>query len=108
LRGVIHCFTGTPEQARQYLDLGLCVGFTGIIFKPIPGIDWSEIIKVAPLEKILVETDAPYLAPPQAGQERSEPLFVKYVVEEIARIKNLGYQEVSEVTTKNARELFKI
>lgn len=108
LRGVIHCFTGSIEQMQRYLDLGLYLGFNGIVFKSIPGIDWQEIITKAPLEKILVETDAPYLTPPEAGQERNEPLFMKYVVQEIAKIKQVSYQEVSEITTQNARELFSI
>jgi len=108
LRGVIHCFTGTLEQAQEYLALGLYLGFTGIIFKQIPGLDWAEIIQTCPLERMLVETDAPYLTPPAAGKERNEPIFVKYVVEEIARIRNLSYQEVSEITTQNARRLFNI
>jgi TatD DNase family protein len=107
-RGVIHCFTGTWQQAQEYLNMGLYLGFNGIIFKQIQGIDWQEIISKTPLEKILVETDAPYLTPPMTDQERNEPIFVKYVVQEIAKIKKLSYQEVSEITTKNARELFKI
>lgn len=106
LRGVIHCFIGNQERAKQYLDLGLDIGFTGIIFKLIPGIDWPEIIKAVPLEKILVETDSPYLG--QSADPRNEPLFVKRVAEEIARIKNIGYEEVSEITTSNARQLFLI
>ncbi|MDP3093187.1 MAG: TatD family hydrolase [bacterium] len=119
LRGVMHCFTGTVEQMRQYLALGLSLGFNGIIFKQIAGINWQEIIKAAPLDRILVETDAPYLIPPnssvvqregQCGSAnlRNEPLFVKQVVREIAKIKKLSYQEIEEQTTKNARELFSI
>ena len=61
-----------------------------------------------PLENIVLETDAPYLMPPQANAERNEPLFVKYVAEEIARIKNIGIGEVADVTTKNAKKLFSI
>ncbi|MBI4359401.1 MAG: TatD family hydrolase [Candidatus Nealsonbacteria bacterium] len=106
--GVIHCFTGTVEQAKEYLGLGLYLGFTGIIFRQIPGIDWPEIIKAAPLEKTLVETDAPYLTPPRADRERNEPVFVRFVVEEIAKIKGVSYEEVARITTENARRLFKI
>jgi TatD DNase family protein len=118
LRGVIHCFTGTLEQMRQYLDRGLYLGFNGIIFKQIPGIDWQETISKAPLDRILVETDSPYLIPPQISINqsyqyksvlgRNEPLFVKQVVQEIAKIKKLSYQEVSEITTQNARKLFNL
>ncbi len=119
LLGVIHSFTGTIEQMQQYLGKGLYLGFNGIIFKQIMGINWQEIIKTAPLDRILVETDSPYLIPPNvsvvqrldqrdSANLRNEPLFVKQVVQEIARIKNISYEEVSEITTKNARTLFRI
>ena len=108
LRGVIHCFTGNIEQAREYLDLGLYLGFNGIIFKNIQGINWQEIILKAPLDRILIETDSPYLTPPMAGVARNEPIFVKYVAQEIAKIKKLSYEEVTIQTTKNAQVLFNI
>ena len=115
LHGVIHSFTGTIEQMRQYLDTGLYLGFNGIIFKQIPGIDWQEIIKAAPLDRILVETDAPYLIPlpavalaKEGAALRNEPVFVQEVVREIAKIRKLSYQEVLEITTKNAKSLFNI
>jgi len=108
LRGVIHCFTGNIEQAREYLDLGLYLGFNGIIFKNIQGINWQEIILKAPLDRILIETDSPYLTPPMAGVARNEPIFVKYVAQEIAKIKKLSYEEVTVQTTKNAQVLFNI
>ncbi|MBU4351003.1 TatD family hydrolase [Candidatus Parcubacteria bacterium] len=118
LHGVIHCFTGNIEQMQQYLDIGLYLGFNGIIFKQIAGINWQEIISNTPLDRILVETDAPYLIPPisedqhldqrQSANPRNEPLFVKRVVQEIAKIKKLSYQEVLEITVQNARKLFKI
>jgi TatD DNase family protein len=115
LRGVIHSFTGTIGQMQQYLALGLYLGFNGIIFKQIAGINWQEIIKAAPLNRILVETDAPYLIPlpavalaKEGAALRNEPVFVKEVVKEIAKIRKLSYQEIEEQTTKNARELFSI
>lgn len=100
-RGVIHCFTGTWLDARQYLEMGFSLGFNGIIFK----LNLDEIIKKTPLDKILIETDCPYLTPPQESG-RNEPLYLKYIAERIAKIKNLGYEKVAEVTTKNAQELF--
>jgi len=108
VKGVIHCFTGNPEQARQYLEMGFYLGFNGIIFKQIPGLNWTEIIQKMPLGKILVETDSPYLTPPVANQERNEPLFVRYVVQEIAKIKQVSYEEVAEITTQNAQGLFNL
>ncbi len=101
--GVIHCFTGNWQQAQKYMDMGFYLGLNGIIFK----LDLDEVIKNAPLEKILLETDCPYLTPlPMAG--RNEPLYVKYVAEKIAKIKSLDYKEISQTTTKNARNLFSI
>lgn len=102
-RGVIHCFTGTSEQARKYLSLGFYLGFNGIIFK----LNLDETIKQVPLEKILVETDCPYLTPPQLEGRRNEPLAVKYVGEEMARIRGTSFEGVMEATTKNAQQLFK-
>jgi len=104
LNGVVHCFTGTKEEAEDYLKMGLYLGINGIIFK----LDLNEVIKDTPLEKMLIETDCPYLVPPMARAERNEPLFVKYVAERIAEIKKTSFQEVVEATTRNARELFKI
>ncbi len=102
-KGVIHCFTGTWEEAKKYLEMGFCLGFNGIIFK----LNLDEIIKKTPLERILIETDCPYLTPsPIEG--RNEPLYVKYVAEKIAKIKNSNFEEIAKITTKNAKELFKI
>jgi len=103
LRGAIHCFTGNWQQAERYLEMGLYLGFNGIIFK----LDLDEIIKKTPLEKILIETDCPYLTPPPM-EGRNEPLYVKYVAEKIAKIKNLSYEKVSNITTENAKKLFNI
>jgi len=108
-RGVVHCFTGTWEQAKDYMNMGFYLGFNGIIFssfaKSFGGLD--EIIKKIPLGNILIETDCPYLTPnPMTG--RNEPLYVKYVAEKIAEIKKLSFEEIAKITTKNAQELFKI
>jgi len=103
LNGVVHCFTGTWEQAIEYLDMGFYLGFNGIIFK----LNLDEIIKKIPLDKILIETDCPYLTPPQI-EGRNEPLYVKYVAEKIAQIKKLSYDKISAITTENAIKLFKL
>jgi len=109
IKGVIHCFTGSWEQAKEYLEMGFYLGFNGIIYK----LDLDEVIKKTPLEKILVETDCPYLTPPLpsealAKEGRNEPIFIKYIIKRIAEIKNIDYQKVAEITTSNARRLFKI
>lgn len=100
-RGVIHCFTGNLAEAKEYLSLGFYLGFNGIIFK----LNLDEVIAKTPLDRILIETDCPYLTPlPMEG--RNEPLYVKYVAEKIAKVKNLSYQELSQATTQNAKKLF--
>ena len=104
LPGVIHCFTGTWKQAQRYLDMGFYLGINGIIYK----MDLKEVIKNTPLEKILIETDCPYLTPQQAGVERNEPIFVKYIAQDVAKIKNIDFQKVVNTTTQNARKLFRI
>ncbi len=104
LKGVIHCFTGNWEQAREYLEMGFHLGFNGIIYR----LDLNEVIKKTPLEKILIETDCPYLVPPQANFTRNEPIFVKYVAEKIAELKGISFEIIAEKTTENAKNLFNI
>lgn len=107
LKGVVHCYTGDLKQAEKFYKLGLFFGFNGLILKKVAALPApATIIGALPLERIVLETDAPYLVPPQAGQERNEPLFVKYVAEEVARIKGISIEEVAEATTKNAKSLF--
>ena len=104
LKGTIHCFTGSWEQAQKYMELGFFLGINGIIFK----MDLDEVIKKCPLDKILVETDCPYLTPPEAGVERNEPRFVKLVAKRIAELKDITFDEVAEKTTENAKRLFNL
>ena len=104
VKGVIHCFTGTWEDAEKYLDLGLHLGINGILYK----MDLEEVIKKAPLEKILVETDCPYLTPPEAKTFRNEPIFIKHIIKKIAEIKGEDYEKVESITFSNAKKLFNI
>lgn len=105
LRGAIHCFVGTWQEAQKYLELGFYLGINGVLYKQ----DISETIKNTPLDKILVETDCPYLTPPQEGKEiRNEPIFVKHIIGKIADLKNLSFDQVAKATTQNAKNLFKI
>jgi TatD DNase family protein len=103
-RGVIHCFTGNLEQAKKFIDLGFYLGINGIIFK----LDLDEVIKNTPLNKILTETDCPYLTPRAEGEKRNEPIFVKHVIQKIADLKGLSFDEVASATTQNAKNLFGI
>jgi len=114
LGGVVHCYTGDLKQAEKFYELGLSFGFNGLIFKDVPALPSpKEIIAALPLERIVLETDSPYLVPPYAKgvsdtPMRNEPLFVQYVAEEIARIKGISVEEVASATTANAKSLFKI
>ncbi len=113
-RGVIHCFTGTWEQAQKYMAMGFCLGINGIIFK----FNIDEVIKNAPLEKLVIETDCPYLTPLPAialakegkpeGDKRNEPIFIKHTISRIAELKGISAKEVSQKSTENARKLFRI
>lgn len=105
LRGVVHCFMGRWSQAEKFIEMGFFISFNGLITYAR---DYDKVIERAPLEKILLETDAPYLTPVPHRNERNEPLFVKFVAEKIAQIKKIKFEEVAQQTTKNARELFKI
>ena len=105
-KAVAHGFVGDLNQLRKYLNFGYYIGFNGIIFKKIEGINFEENIKHTPSDRILIETDCPYLSPPSFFEKKNNPLGVKCVVEEIARIKNVSPGEISEITSKNAEILF--
>lgn len=105
LKGVIHCFTSTPEIAQQFLDLGFYVGFTGVITFAK---ELEETVKAVPLDKILLETDCPFMSPEPFRGKRCEPWYVKFVAEKIAGIKSVSFEEVVRQTTENAVELFRL
>lgn len=106
-RGVIHCFTADWSVAREFLDLGFMISFTGIITYPQTA-SLATVVKKAPLDRIMIETDAPYLTPQLVRGQRNEPQFVRYVAARIAEIKGLSYDEVVEETSKNAIEFFNL
>ena len=107
LRGVIHCFSYSPEQAEEYVKMGYYIGVGGVVtFKN--GKKLKETVRRIPLERILLETDCPYLAPEPNRGRRNSSINLTYVAEEIARIKEISYDEVVAQTEKNARELFGI
>lgn len=104
-RGVIHSFGGRWSQAEEYFKLGFLIGLNGLITFAR---DYDKVIKAVPLERLLLETDCPYLTPiPHRGQ-RNEPAYVKFVAEKIAEIKNVSFEEVARITTENAKRLFNI
>jgi TatD DNase family protein len=101
LRGVIHCFTGTVEQAKQLLSLGYYIGINGIIFK----MDLKDVIQFVPMDKILIETDCPYLSP-LSFEERNNPFLLELIAEEIGRIKGVTREDIFKYTFMNACSLF--
>jgi TatD DNase family protein len=105
--GVMHCFTESLEVARAAIDLGFYISFSGILtFKNATQI--KEVAQAIPLEKILIETDSPYLAPSPYRGKTNQPAYVKHVAEEIARLRNITLQEVGEATSHNFNQLFAI
>lgn len=105
--GVIHCFTGNYETARDYLDLGFYISFSGIVtFKK------SEEIRDAagkiPADMILIETDSPYLAPVPHRGKKNEPAFVRHVAQTVAEARGVSLEEIALLTTDNAKRLFNL
>ncbi len=107
LRGVIHCFTGDYDAASAYLDLGFYLSFTGIITFKNAG-PLREVVRNVALERMLVETDSPFLTPVPHRGKRNEPAYVRFVAETIAEVKGVVLEEVAETTTRNVQDLFKI
>ena len=107
LRGVVHCFTGNYQSACAYLDLGFHLSFTGIItFKNANAL--REVVSKIPLERILVETDSPYLTPVPHRGKRNEPAYARHVAETIANLKGISFDEMAQITTANVKQLFRI
>ena len=98
--GVIHCFTGNWQQAKKYMDMGFYLGINGIMYK----LDLKEVIEKMPLDRLLLETDCPYLG----KEKRNEPSFVREIAKDIARIKSISFEGVAKTTTQNAQTLFNI
>jgi len=106
-KGVIHCFGGTLDHALKFIDLGFYIGITGIVtFKNAK--ELQQIAQEIPLETILIETDAPFLAPEPYRGQKNEPSYVQYVAQKIADLKHLTFEEVGKQTFDNACKLFKL
>ena len=105
--GVIHCFSYGKEMAQVYLDMGFYLGIGGVVtFKN--GKKLKEVVKYTPIERIVLETDAPYLTPEPNRGKRNASHYLKYVAQEIAQLKGMTAKEVIAVTTKNAKEMYRI
>ncbi len=105
--GIIHCFSGDYPMAKQCLDMGFYISVPGTITFKNAG-EFQEIVKKVPLESLLVETDAPFLAPVPFRGKRNEPGFVRYTAQKIAEIKRISFEKVAEITTRNALRVFRI
>ena len=105
LRGVIHCFSYAPEIAREYLDMGYYIGVGGVVtFKNAKKL--KEVVKMLPPERILLETDCPYLAPVPYRGKRNSSLNLPYVAAAVAELKGMETEEVIRITNENARKLY--
>jgi len=104
--GVIHCFSSNWNIAKEFLNLGLYIGFTGIITFKNADNELLEVVKNAPIDRILVETDCPYLSPDPHRGERNEPSYVILTAKKVAEIKNITIKDVYKITTTNAKKLF--
>lgn len=102
---VMHSFVGNFEQAQQYIDLGCFMSFNGLITFAR---DWDKTIKWLPLDRIMVETDCPWLTPVPHRGKRNEPSYVKYVAEKLAELKDVSFDEVAQTTTNTAKDFFNL
>ena len=104
-QGVIHCFSGSPEMAKEYAKMGFYISFAGpLTFKKAPNL-W-EAAKAVPRDRLLVETDSPYLAPVPMRGKRNEPAHVRYVNRKLAEIKEISEEEMARITYQNALEIY--
>ncbi len=105
--GVFHCYSGSAEMARQLVDLGWYIGFTGVLtFK-----NARKAVETAasiPLERIVLETDCPYMAPEPFRGRRNDPGYLPYMAEKLAEIRGISPQEAARITTENAKQLYRI
>lgn len=126
IKAVVHCFSGDEKFLNQCLDLGFFVSFTCNITYPVKllnsgrdpagrnkmiqrdrkGVDLKELVKLTPLNRLMLETDAPFLSPEEHRGRRNEPLYVKSLANKIASIKGISFEEVAKVTTENAKNFF--
>jgi TatD DNase family protein len=106
VKGVFHCFSGNEEQANRIIDLKFMLGIGGVISFKNAGLD--KVIEKIGLDHVILETDAPYLAPVPYRGKRNEPSYIKIIAEKLSAITNCSIEEVAELTTANAKNLFKL
>ena len=106
LAGVLHCFTGNAEQAKRCVELGMHLGIGGVVTYKNGGL--PDALADIPMDRLLLETDAPYLAPVPFRGKRNEPSYIAHMAERLAEVKGLALAEVGRITTENAKRLFKL
>ena len=110
LRGVAHCFTAGADEARTYLDMGLHIGITGWICDERRGLHLRDVVRMIPAERLLIETDGPYLLPrslrPKPAGRRNEPMYLPHILEVIATARGESPAQLADATTANAVHLF--
>jgi TatD DNase family protein len=104
VRGIFHCFGGSAEEAREIMELKMFLGIGGVVTYSKSGLD--QVIREIGLSKVVLETDAPYLAPVPFRGKRNESSYLVYVAEKLAEVTGLPYEEVARITTSNALEVF--
>ena len=105
--GVIHCYSYSPEMALDYVKMGFYIGIGGVVtFKN--GKKMKEVVEAVPIERILLETDSPYLAPEPNRGKRNSSLNIPYIAQKIAEIKGLSYEEVVSITEANALKMYRL
>lgn len=107
VRGIFHCYSGSYEMAKEAIKMGFYISFSGTVAFP-KSTKLKEVARQIPLDKILIETDAPYLTPPPFRGRRNQPSYTQYVAEEIAKLKGMDVEEFAEITLENAKKCFKI
>lgn len=107
VNGVVHCFSGSVEIAKECIKLGYYIGITGVVtFKNAKKV--VEVVKEVPIDKLLVETDCPYMAPEPNRGKRNQSDYIQYVIEKIAEIKQMDSLEINRKVNENTYKLFKI
>lgn len=106
LKGVIHCFSGSIETAREYIKMGYAIGVGGVMTFKNSKID--EVIKQLPLSKLILETDSPFLAPEPFRGKQNSPKYIKTIAEYLANLLNIDISEVEKITNKNIKDIFDI
>lgn len=105
--GILHCYSSPIEDIKDYIEMNFYISLAGpVTFKNAPEV--REIAKIIPLDRLLIETDSPYLTPHPYRGKRNEPAYLRYIAEEISKVRGISLEKLAEITTKNAKKVFNI